>query len=119
MFKIIRQLFEVLTPAQRKNYYFLQVLVILMAIMEIIGVASIVPFMALVGDMDQLNQDSIFGRAYIASGINTEFKFVLILGISVLVLLIIASAVSIFTIWKQQYIFMCTKIFLSYFHLPM
>ena len=100
MFKIIRQLFEVLTPAQRKNYYFLQVLVILMAIMEIIGVASIVPFMALVGDMDQLNQDSIFGRAYIASGINTEFKFVLILGISVLVLLIIASAVSIFTIWR-------------------
>ena len=100
MFKIIRQLFGVLTPAQRKNYYFLQVLVILMAIMEIIGVASIVPFMALVGDLDQLNQDSIFGRAYIASGINTEFKFILILGISVLVLLIISSAVSIFTIWR-------------------
>ena len=100
MLRIIRQVFAVLTPAQRKSYYFLQALVILMAIMEIVGVASIVPFMALVGDMDQLNQDSIFGKAYIASGINTEFKFVLMLGISVLMLLIIASTVSIFTIWR-------------------
>ena len=100
MFRIIKQLFAVLTPAQRKSYYFLQVFVILMAIMEIVGVASIVPFMALVGDMDQLNQDSIFGKAYVASGINTEFKFVLILGISVLMMLVIASAVSIFTIWR-------------------
>lgn len=100
MFRIIKQLFAVLTPAQRKSYYFLQVFVILMAIMEIVGVASIVPFMALVGDMDQLNQDSIFGKAYVASGINTEFKFVLILGICVLMMLVIASAVSIFTIWR-------------------
>ena len=100
MLRVIKQLFAVLTPAQRKSYYFLQFLVILMAIMEIVGVASIVPFMALVGDMDQLNQDSIFGKAYIASGINTEFKFVLMLGISVLMLLIIASTVSIFTIWR-------------------
>ena len=100
MLRVIKQLFAVLTPAQRKSYYFLQFLVILMAIMEIVGVASIVPFMALVGDMDQLNQDSIFGKAYIASGINTEFKFVLMLGISVLMMLIIASAVSIFTIWR-------------------
>ena len=100
MLRIIRQVFAVLTPAQRKSYYFLQALVILMAIMEIVGVASIVPFMALVGDIDQLNQDSIFSKAYIASGINTEFKFVLMLGISVLMLLIIASTVSIFTIWR-------------------
>ena len=100
MFKIVRQLFSLLSKRQRKNFYFLQALVILMAIMEIIGVASIVPFMAIVGDMSQLSQDTIFGKIYIASGIDSEFRFVLILGISVLIMLLIASMVSIFTIWR-------------------
>ena len=35
----------------------------LMAITQIAGVASIVPFMALVADMNQLNQDTIFAQA--------------------------------------------------------
>ena len=54
MIKITKQLFSLLTPNQRKRFYLLQFLVILMAFMEIIGVASIIPFMALVGDMTQL-----------------------------------------------------------------
>ena len=54
MIKITTQLFSLLTPNQRKRFYLLQFLVILMAFMEIIGVASIIPFMALVGDMTQL-----------------------------------------------------------------
>ena len=100
MFKLVRQLFSLLSTRQRKNFYLLQVLVILMAIMEIIGVASIVPFMAIVGDMSQLSQDNIIGKVYIASGIDSEYRFVLILGISVLIMLLIASMVSIFTIWR-------------------
>ena len=95
MFKIVKQLFSLLSTKQRKKFYFLQVLVILMALMEIIGVASIVPFMAIVGDTSQLSQDNIFGKAYIASGIDSEFRFVLILGICVLIMLLIASMVSI------------------------
>ncbi len=100
MFKLVRQLFSLLSTRQRKNFYLLQVLVILMAIMEIIGVASIVPFMAIVGDMSQLSQDNIIGKVYIASGIDSEYRFVLILGISVLIMLLIASMVSIFTVWR-------------------
>ena len=58
MFKLLKKLFFLLTPSQRKRFYALQILVTLMAIVEIFGVASIVPFMALVGDMNQLQQDT-------------------------------------------------------------
>ena len=100
MIKIIRDLFSVLTPSQRKRFYVLQILVMLMAITQIAGVASIVPFMALVADMNQLNQDTIFAQAYIISGINSEGLFVFLLGVGVLVMLLLGTIISMYTTWR-------------------
>ena len=100
MFKLIKKLFTLLTPGQRKRFYGLQILVILMAFAEIIGVVSIVPFMALVGDMNQLQQNTIIAQAYQVSGVSSESQFVFLLGLSVLVLLLISSIISILTVWK-------------------
>tara|TARA_B100001287_G_scaffold86087_1_gene71992 strand:+ start:4208 stop:5917 length:1710 start_codon:yes stop_codon:yes gene_type:complete len=70
-----------------------------MAIVEILGVASIIPFMALVGDMTQLQQDTFIAKFYLMSGVNSESEFVFILGICVLIMLFISMIISIFTIW--------------------
>ena len=100
MLKLIKKLFTLLTPGQRKRFYGLQILVILMAFAEIIGVVSIVPFMALVGDMNQLQQNTIIAQAYQLSGVSSESQFVFLLGLSVLALLLISSIISILTVWK-------------------
>ena len=99
MFKLISNLFNLLSPNQRKRFYVLQLLVILMTIVEILGVASIIPFMALVGDMAQLQQDTFIAKFYQMSGINSESEFVLVLGICVLIMLFISMIISVFTIW--------------------
>jgi len=99
MFNLIRNLLSLLSPYQRKRFYVLQLLVILMTIVEILGVASIIPFMALVGDMTQLQQDTFFAKFYQMSGINSESQFVFILGICVLIMLFISMIISVFTIW--------------------
>lgn len=100
MIKLIKQLFSLLTPSQRKRFYGLQVLVVLMAFAEIIGVASIIPFMALVGDMSLLQQDTIIAQVYQASGISSESQFVFMLGVGVLVMLFISAMISMFTTWR-------------------
>ena len=100
MLNIIKQLFSLLTPAQRKRFYLLQFLVILMAFMEILGVASIIPFMSLVGDMSQLKQDTIYAQAFQASRISSESEFVLLLGVGVVVMLFISGTISMFTTWR-------------------
>ena len=100
MIKITTQLFSLLTPNQRKRFYLLQFLVILMAFMEIIGVASIIPFMALVGDMTQLQQETFYAQVYQASGIESESEFVVILGIGVVVTLFVSGTISLFTTWR-------------------
>ncbi len=99
MFKLISNLFNLLSSNQRRRFYILQLLVILMTIVEILGVASIIPFMALVGDMTQLQQDTFIAEFYQMSGINSESQFVFILGICVLIMLFISMIISIFTIW--------------------
>ena len=99
MFKLIGNLFNLLSPNQRKRFYVLQFLVIVMSVVEILGVASIIPFMALVGDMSQLQQDTFIAQIYKQSGSTSESEFVFLIGLCVLGLLFISMIISIFTIW--------------------
>jgi len=78
----------------------LQILVVLMTFVEIIGVASIIPFMTLVGDMSQLQQNEIIAQAYRASGVTSHSQFLFLMGIGVLIMLFIAAITSILTIWR-------------------
>ena len=100
MFKIIKELFNLLTPSQRKRFYVLQIFVAIMAVLEIFGVASMIPFMAVVGDMSQLQEDTPIAQIYKSSGITSESQFVFILGVFVLLALTISTIISMFTIWK-------------------
>ena len=100
MFKIIKELFNLLTPSQRKRFYVLQIFVATMAVVEIFGVASMIPFMAVVGDMSQLQEDTLIAQIYKSSGITSESQFVFMLGVFVLLALSISTIISMLTIWK-------------------
>jgi len=100
MFESIKELFSLLTPAQRKRFYLLQLLVILMAVFEIIGVASMAPFMALIGDMSLVKGDGLLANAYMTSGLQSPESFVFGLGVIVLVFLSLSTLISMFTIWR-------------------
>ena len=56
MLKLVKQLFALLTSKQRNSFYILQILVVVTALMEIVSIASIIPFMTLVGDMTLLRE---------------------------------------------------------------
>jgi HlyD family secretion protein len=100
MTNTLKQLFILLTKSQRKRFYILQFLVIIMAFTEIVSVASIVPFMTLVGDINQLGQDTIVAQLYQSSGITSEIFFVFLLGVCVLIMLFTSALISIYTTWK-------------------
>lgn len=100
MIKLIKSLFFLLTKDQRRRFYILQILIILMASMEIIGVASIIPFMALVGNMDLLNQDTVFAQIYLFSGISSKSNFIFVTGLLVLSMLLVAALISMLTSYR-------------------
>ena len=100
MLKHLKQLFLALSSEQRKKFYILQFLVVISAVMEIVSIASIIPFMTLVGDMSLLQQDTTISELYKLSGISPESQFVFLLGIGVLVIFMISSIISMFTLWS-------------------
>ena len=100
MFKLIRQIFTLLTPAQRSKFFLLQILIIIMAFTEVFGVVSIIPFMALVGDISQLQQNTFISKIYDASGLVSEKQFVFLLGLLVLVIFLVSAIISMFTMWR-------------------
>ncbi|HBM50970.1 MAG TPA: multidrug ABC transporter ATP-binding protein [Marinobacter sp.] len=100
MFTQLKELYSLLTNEQRKKLRRLQFLVVLMAFAELGSVLSIGPFMALVGDMSQLQSDGIVGDIYRMSGLEDPRTFLFWTGIVVLVALTVAALISMFTIWR-------------------
>lgn len=100
MFNTLKELFQLLTPTQRRKFYVLQILVVLMALMELVGIASIGPFMALVADINLIETNDLYKQLYLASGINNPTDFLFLAGLSVLILLGLASGISILTTWR-------------------
>lgn len=99
MFKIIIKFFSLLTPSQRKRFYVLQVMIVIMSFVEIISIASITPFMAVVGDISILERDNLLATLYLKSNLNI-YEFIFYLGLSVLITLATAALVSMYITWR-------------------
>ncbi|GHB05384.1 ABC transporter ATP-binding protein [Modicisalibacter luteus] len=102
MFYYLKELYSLLSQEQRKKLFRLQILAVIMAFAEIAGVISIGPFMALVGNMEQLEGQGLLADVYRASGAETPETFLLWVGGSVLALLLASGLFSMYTIWRMS-----------------
>ncbi|SFU32471.1 ABC transporter ATP-binding protein [Halomonas korlensis] len=124
MLSQLKELYRLLTAEQRKKLLRLQFLVVLMAFAEIAGVVSIGPFMALVGDMSQLQGEGMMAEFYRASGFTEPRTFLFWLGIGVLVVLTGAALISMYTIWRlsmygaQVGAQLASRLYTHYMHQP-
>ena len=100
MLRLAKELFALLTIDQRRRYLSLQIMMVFMAFMELLGIASIGPFMALVADMQLLETNAFLNSIYIASGVSTHTDFLFITGLFVLLMLGLASVLSMITTWR-------------------
>jgi len=100
MLKIIIELFSTFTTSQRKRFYVLQVLVVIMAFAEITGIASIVPLMAIVGDPSILERENLLATLYLKSNISEPYVFIFYLGFIILAILLMTSCISMYITWR-------------------
>lgn len=99
IYTIIKELFELLNPSQRRKLFYLQLLLVVTSFTEIIGIASIGPFMALIGDSTILESENMMSKAYLYFNFSSKEDFIFFTGLTVLMLLTLSTAVSIFTTW--------------------
>ena len=104
--KIIQKLFYLLSNKERRRGAWLLLLIIIMALIDMIGVASILPFMAVLTNPDLVQTNSILNTALELSaifGVKTNQQFLFLLGIFVFILLVFSISLKALTMYVQTY----------------
>ena len=88
-----KKLLFLLSPHERKLAGLLLVMIMIMALLDTIGIASILPFMAVLTNPNLIETNDILNKMYQASnmfGVTNNQEFLIVLGILVFVLLVVS-----------------------------
>ena len=91
--KIFRQIFDILNSSEKKFFFSLSILIFISSLLDVIGVASIFPFIALLSNPQLIETNMFLNFLYRASGIigvTNINQFLLFFGILFFLLIIIS-----------------------------
>ncbi len=101
---MIAKLFSLLSIPERNRARLLLLMILVMAFIDMLGVASILPFMAVLANPDLVKTNFMLSYAYSEVrriGINSIEDFLFLLGLVVFVLLVISLACKSLTFFVQ------------------
>ena len=99
-----KKLLFLLSPHERKLAGLLLVMIMIMALLDTIGIASILPFMAVLTNPNLIETNDILNKMYQASnmfGVTNNQEFLIVLGILVFVLLVVSLSFKALTTYAQ------------------
>lgn len=97
--KVVGGLFAILDAKQRMRLYFLMLFFLFSALVQVVGVASISPFVTLLSDPDVVHKSQLFKLAYEYSGVGSVSEFILLFAGLSLLMIVLSNAVSALTLW--------------------
>ncbi len=95
MIAIYRQLFDLLGPDERRQFYTLLVLVVVVALVDLVGVAAVLPFLAVASEPGIIRENPVLDWLYDQSGVQSDSGFILLLGLMVLAFVLFGLAVKL------------------------
>ena len=101
---MIKKVFELLTPPERKSASALMGMILVMAFLDMLGVASILPFIAVLSNPELVQTNAVLNTAFTTTrhiGIDTPEQFLFALGVLVFVLLVTSLAFKALTTYAQ------------------
>jgi ATP-binding cassette, subfamily B, bacterial PglK len=102
--KILKKIIFILTPYERKLATILLGMILVMAFLDMLGIASIMPFITILANPEIIETNTILNKVFVASGmlgVETKKQFIFVFGIFVFFLLVFSLAFKAFTIYSQ------------------
>lgn len=99
---VIHDILSILSPADRRRFAWLCVGVAVLALTELVGVASVFPFMSLMADPGQLQGESWLAQAYRTLGFTSPRRFIIWAGVAVIVLLVVSRTLGWFISYQRD-----------------
>ena len=96
-----KKLLDLLTPPELKRAFLLLGMILTMALLDMIGVASILPFMGVMANPDLIESNAFLNAAYTQLGFTDTQQFLFALGTLVFVLLLVSLAFKALTTFAQ------------------
>lgn len=100
MVTILRQMFFLLSPKERGQAYRCFAAMLMMALVEVVGVASIMPFIAVLSDPESITHHAKLALLYNKLHFTDPHQFLIFLGLLVLGILVVGNGISMFTTWS-------------------
>lgn len=101
---MLKKIFDLLTPPERNRAVMLMGMILVMAFLDMLGVASILPFMAVLANPELVQSNPFLNITFTIShrmGIHTTDQFLFALGVLVFVLLVTSLTFKAFITYAQ------------------
>lgn len=102
MFNSLKDLYSILRPDHKKKLIKIQFFIFCMAVAELLTVFSIVPFMAFVTDPSAMESNKYLNAIIGYLQIETSPDLIIYIGLSVILIILLASVISIGTVWLMN-----------------
>ena len=93
------RLLSLFSPKERRQLFGLLLAFVIMALVEMAGVASIMPFMALVADPGLIHRHAVLSGVHAALGFESDVAFLYFVGAAVMAVLVFNNLFAAFTQW--------------------
>ena len=99
MIKTFRMLMDLLTPRERRGFYVLTAIMLLVALFETAGVASILPFMAVLAEPAKIHTNGHLSTLYTALHFTSANGFLVFLGIGTFLMTMLGIVMHILSLY--------------------
>ena len=95
-----RMLMDLLTPRERRGFYVLAVIMLLVAVLETAGIASILPFMAVLAEPARIEHSHQLAAVYHGLGFQSVNAFLVALGLATFLMTIAGISMHVLSIFS-------------------
>jgi ATP-binding cassette, subfamily B, bacterial PglK len=99
--QVIVDVFKLLSDKEKKSFYKIGFIVLLMSIVEVIGIASILPFIKVLSNQNIIFENDILNTVFKYFNMASVKNFMILLGLFAFFSLLVANLVSIWSIKKM------------------
>jgi ABC-type multidrug transport system fused ATPase/permease subunit len=99
MTETFRKMLDMLTPRERRSFYLLIGLMLVVGLLETAGVASILPFMAVLSEPDRIQESAYLARLYGMLNFTSTDAFLIFLGVGTFLIVLVGIFAHILSIY--------------------
>lgn len=105
---MIKKLFNLLSKKERKHVFFLIIIILISAILEVLGIAAILPLIALLSNPNLIESNLLINKIYIFLNFNDPQVFLFYVAVSFFIIFVISMVVKAVVIFFQlRFSLMC------------